>query len=226
MTMHQSKKFNLLTVAFYLTVSLILVLISFFVPPLEVLMHINGWNHPALDFLFAGITTLGDGIVLAFFAVILLFYRFYASIALLTNGVIQALVVMVFKRLLFPHALRPISFLDPDLIHRVAGVSIHRFMTFPSGHTVTIFGLCVFLSLCTRSRGVTVMLLVIAVLVGLSRVYLLQHFLMDVAVGSLMGSSIGIACYYAFEYRSKPQWMMQRLEWKGKRSSRPDSVSQ
>ncbi len=224
--MHQSKQFNRTTLVFYFTTSLILLVISFFIPPLEAVMHINGWNHPSLDLLFAGITILGDGTVLILFTIALLFYRFYAAIALLANGIVQAIIVSFFKRLLFTDSLRPISFLDPALIHRVEGVNIHRFMTFPSGHTVTIFGLCVFLSLCTRSRGVTVMLLFIALLVGLSRVYLLQHFLMDVAVGSLIGSSIGFVCYYVFEYRTKPQWMRQRLEWKGKRSSRPDSVSQ
>ena len=218
--MHQShKKFNRYTLFFYFAAVFSFISFALLVPQVRGVQWINGWHNPALDIVFAGITNLGDGIFIVLFSALLLFFRFYLSIALLVNGVCQALVVSLFKRLLFPEALRPIAYLDPATVHFVEGVNVHRFMSFPSGHTITIFGLCVFLSLCSRNRVVTILLLAISVLVALSRVYLLQHFVMDIAAGAFIGYGIGILSYRYFEKLSKPQWMMQRIEIRVRKSN-------
>lgn len=214
-----NKKFNQYTLICFGLSVLMFLIFAMLVPGVEGVQWVNGWNNPSLDIVFAGITNLGDGIFLALFVVLLLFFRFYLSMALLANGILQALVVSLFKRLLFPNALRPVAFLDAATVHFVNGVNVHRFMSFPSGHTISAFGLCMFLALCTRNRLVTILLLIISVLVAISRVYLLQHFVMDVAMGAMIGSLIGVGSHYYFERLTKPQWMMQRLEFKWRKSN-------
>ena len=202
-------RFNVDTMVLFFMPVLVLAGIAFVYTPLDAVLLINGLHHPWLDVLFSGITLMGDGTFVVLAALVLLLYRVYNSIAMLANGVAQGMIVSVFKRVLFPHALRPAAFLAGQSVHLVPGVALHHANSFPSGHTVTIFGLCVFLALCSSNRFVTVLLLMLSVLVGLSRVYLLQHFVMDVAAGALIGNLVGIAAYYGFAYMRKPEWMMR-----------------
>jgi membrane-associated phospholipid phosphatase len=173
---------------------------------------INGIHSPEFDFIFLSLTNLGDGLIIIPFVVVLLFQRFGWAIGLVLNGIIQGTVVYIFKRILFPHSLRPISFLDTSVVHLIPGVSIHKWMTFPSGHTVTAFGVCIFLSLCYRNKWLSLLLVSLAIIVGLSRVYLLQHFLLDVVAGAAIGASIGLLSYYIIESRKKPRWLHQRMK--------------
>ncbi|MCD9019274.1 phosphatase PAP2 family protein [Parachryseolinea silvisoli] len=202
-------RFNVDTMVLFFVPVLVLAGIAIVYAPIESVLLINGLHHPWLDVLFSGITLMGDGTFVVLAAIVLLLYRVYNSIAMLANGVVQGLIVSLFKRVLFPRTLRPAAFLEGQSVHLVPGVALHQVYSFPSGHTVTIFGLCVFLALCSSNRFVTVLLLILSVLVGLSRVYLLQHFVGDVAAGALIGNVVGIAAYYGVAYMRKPEWMMR-----------------
>jgi membrane-associated phospholipid phosphatase len=202
-------RFNVDTMVLFFIPAIALMGIAILYTPLEAILLINGLHHPWLDVFFSGITLMGDGTFVVLAAIVLLLYRVYNSLAMLANGIVQAVTVSLFKRVLFPKALRPAAFLEGQTIHLVPGVALHHTHSFPSGHTVTIFGLCVFLALCSSNRFVTILLLILSVLVGLSRVYLLQHFVMDVAVGAAIGTIIGIGAYYGFAYMRKPEWMMR-----------------
>jgi membrane-associated phospholipid phosphatase len=52
--------------------------------------------------------------------------------------------------------------------------------------------------LTTKSRSWQIIYLLLAVFVGLSRVYLAQHFIEDVAFGSFLGVIMAILIYYIF----------------------------
>lgn len=104
------------------------------------------------------------------------------------NGILQSIVVNIFKRILFHDALRPLAYLDKAQVHFANGINVHRLMNIPSGHTLVAFGLAIFLSLVIRNRIATFLLLSLATFVGLSRIYLLQHFIADVAIGAALGT--------------------------------------
>lgn len=197
----------------YALVIVLFFLVHIVLGSVKTVVFINSWHSPFLDSFFASITNLGSGLVVLPFLLISLFQRFYISIALTINVLLQGVLVSLFKRLLFHDAPRPINFLDDCIIHRVEGVNIHRIMSFPSGHAVTIFGLCFFLSLYAKSNRVLVLfLLFIAIVVGLSRIYLLQHFALDVAVGALLGVGCATWAFYYFEKIAKPDWMQGYFE--------------
>ena len=61
------------------------------------------------------------------------------------------------------------------------------------------FCFCVTLSLYIKRNNWSLFLIVIAFLVGFSRIYLTQHFLIDVLVGALIGSLIALLTYNYLE---------------------------
>lgn len=89
----------------------------------------------------------------------------------------------------------------------IPGHYIHDgFNSFPSGHTMSAFLLATTLSmLFPKGRF---FFLVLAILVGLSRIYLVQHFLEDVLFGSILGVVLSIGLSYFIQYlksRFEPQ---------------------
>jgi membrane-associated phospholipid phosphatase len=83
-------------------------------------------------------------------------------------------------------------------INFVKGVEIMRGATsFPSGHTTAAF--CVWSLLAFRCVGnpiAQVLCLTAAFLVGVSRVYLIQHFPEDALFGSAIGLAIAVVVHY------------------------------
>jgi len=162
--------------------------ITTFIPRGNVVLAVNAHHHPIFDFFFKYLTNLGDGLVLAVAAVILLFVRYYYAFLLLILSAVHAMFIHLFKHVWFPGTLRPKAFFEDMVdLHFVDGVHIHSYNTFPSGHTATAFALTVFLAFIINKRSWSVALLMLAVLVGFSRVYLMQHFFFDIYVGSMVG---------------------------------------
>ena len=161
---------------------------------------INTHHNFVLDSFFKYLTHLGDGITAIILIMILLIirldYGFYAIIGFsLSTSITQFL-----KRVVFKDTMRPSVYFN-DLIeqgswHLVDGVQLHQLYSFPSGHTTSIFSICVLLSLFINSRKIKYSLCFIAILTGLSRIYLSQHFLVDVFAGSLIGFSAVIISYF------------------------------
>ena len=68
--------------------------------------------------------------------------------------------------------------------------------SFPSGHTITAFGIALSLGLFyPQLQGV---LLAVALLIASSRIILGMHFLSDVLAGAALGSALGVASIVAF----------------------------
>lgn len=81
---------------------------------------------------------------------------------------------------------RPYDVVEVDLL--VA--KLHDF-SFPSGHTLVSFEAATALWFYHRKWGVAA--LVLAALIGLSRLYLFVHYPTDVLVGAVLGIGIGLA---------------------------------
>ncbi len=209
--MHYDKRlyrFNLIYFAFF---SLLLVLPALAIQKGEEVYLINGWHRPWLDEFFAVITDLGNALCYLPVLICLLFIRFGYAAMLLVTGAAHGIIVTAFKRLLYPDAARPVRLLDPDKLHFVPGVEVCTSMSFPSGHTATAFAFLVLLCLIFNSRFVTILLSVMALAVGVSRIYLLQHYAIDVAFGALIGTATAFITYQAFSYAKAGNWMHRRI---------------
>ncbi len=178
----------------------------------DIVLAINSLHHPVLDAVFIHLTQLGDGITFLFLALILLTVKFrYTLITALTGGV-HALVVGIMKKGFFSHVPRPRNFFDAEAgLNLLNNVDVHGWMSFPSGHTATAFGMALLISLIAKNRIATVLFMTNALLIGFSRMYLLQHFYADVFSGLVIGFLSTLSVWWAFEQISLPAWANRRL---------------
>lgn len=72
-------------------------------------------------------------------------------------------------------------------------VALPHSYSFPSGHASTSFACAVVLAAATRSRCTRVLLIALATLIALSRVYAGVHYPLDVIGGAALGTAIGLA---------------------------------
>lgn len=165
---------------------------------LELLM--NQFHYPSLDVFFKYITHLGDGSLLAVLLIVILFYKYYTAILVAFSILFQTIIISIFKRGFFKGLERPMAFFDESVsLNFVDGVDVHSANTFPSGHTATGFAIFALLFIIINNRGIVVstLLFVLAFLVGLSRVYILQHFVIDVYFGAIFGIlSVVLGLYF------------------------------
>ncbi len=169
-------------------------------PKGELELLINQYHTPWLDSIFKYATHLGDGSLMAVLLVIVLFRNYYSSLVVAFSIILQSVFVSIFKRWIYKGLERPLAFFDGRFdLNFVEGVEVHSSNTFPSGHTVTGFALfaLLFILIGNRKFIFALLLFALAMLVGLSRVYLLQHFIVDVYFGAVFGLlSVILALYF------------------------------
>jgi len=193
---------------------IILFAASAFILKGEDVLFINGNYSLWQDNFFKLITTLGEGWIFVPVFIVSLFIRYSLSLSILAMAILHGLVCAFAKRVLFYDAPRPSAIIDNELLHFVSEVDVHKFHSFPSGHTATIFCFAVLLSLLVRNRFATFSFLLIALMVGYSRIYLLQHFLIDVTAGALIGVVSAFMVMYIFDRVQLPSNFYHQLKIK------------
>ena len=160
-------------------------------------ISLNAYHPFLLNVFFINYTFMGDGIfALCLIAAIFFYYkRKQQGLALLYSFLISGLIVQVIKNLV--DSPRPKLFFEAgQYLHFIDGVSLANNSSFPSGHTATAFAIATVMALMMKDKTWQLLILIAAVLVGYSRIYLAQHFLLDVIIGALVGSTSGILAVY------------------------------
>lgn len=172
----------------------------------DIHIWLNRYNSSFLDWVFSHVTFLGDGIFVICIAVILTFHSLRSSVFVMTAYLSTGLVVQILKRLVFADYDRPIKYFhDTVRLHLVDGVQLLNGHSFPSGHSASAFALFLSLAIIGRNRYLQVLCFILACTVAYSRVYLSQHFLVDICAGSMIGVIGTIALYPAF-YTRDMKW--------------------
>jgi membrane-associated phospholipid phosphatase len=80
--------------------------------------------------------------------------------------------------------------IDNGTWNLVEGIELHIKYSFPSGHTASAF--CILISMCflLNNNFYSFLMVGVAFIIGFSRIYLSQHFLIDVIIGAIIGSLI------------------------------------
>lgn len=179
------KEINWLTAIYFLVFGVLLVLTAHG----DMVLWFNDRHTSFWDTFFKYWTYLGDGVLLGVLALVLLFLHYYKFLTFLLAIALQTAFVHVFKQWLSAGEPRPKTFFvdQIDTLNFVEGVTVRGYDSFPSGHTASGFVLFFFLILLLENKALKLLCFFTAVLVGLSRIYLLQHFARDVYVGSLFG---------------------------------------
>ena len=173
---------------------------------------INQYHSGFSDISFALLTYLGDGLFIILPIFVLLFISLRHAAFLLIAYLSTGLVTQILKRLFFEDALRPSRYLEGmGTLRLVDGVEMLSGRSFPSGHATSAFALFLGLALIIRNRYLKLDCFLLACLVAFSRVYLSQHFLIDITIGSLIGTIGTLAVYLAF-YKSERSWQTWRIQ--------------
>jgi membrane-associated phospholipid phosphatase len=160
------------------------------IPKPELHILSNKANSPFFDSFFKYATSLGNGAMIGVLFVVLLFFKYRYAFAFLAGSLAASLVVNLFKKVVFHDMYRPSKYFElfeSYQLHFVEGVKLHELQSLPSGHTATAFNLFLTMALLTKNNVLKLFLFIMALLVSYSRVYLSQHFLIDITLGSVIG---------------------------------------
>lgn len=163
----------------------------------DVVLWLTHHQTGVLNVFFKYITHVGDGFVLIPLALVMMYRSWMHFIALLLATIIQTIIVQLGKQWLFASVVRPRLFFAEQgiALNFIEGVDVHGFHSFPSGHTAVAFTMAAILIMFSSSKSFQWFWFVLAILVGLSRVYIHQHFAVDVFAGSLIGLLSGYLTY-------------------------------
>lgn len=177
------------------------------------ILYFSSLHTPLLDEFFKWTTRLAEAPAFAL-AILFIFFSSYGKGLLLSiNLGLVSGVVQFLKLVVFADAVRPSVFFEGKAkLNFVEGVQIFTQNSHPSGHTAIGFAACFMLCLFTENKYLKVIFFFVALLIGVSRVYLLQHFLRDVYVGSLLAMAITSVFWLTFAQSS----FYQNLSWKDK----------
>lgn len=154
--------------------------------------HIHLWSNQyhsrGFDLFFKWITHFGDGLFAVFMVLLLLVFSFRRSIMMALSASLAGLLAQFGKRVVFGPVPRPKSFFEGlSELYFVPGVEVHAQYSFPSGHTASAFAVFMVLILMVHKPMAKWCLFIFAIIVAYSRIYLSQHFLVDIYFGSIIG---------------------------------------
>ena len=156
--------------------------------------------------------------------VLLLFYRAGWATFLASNLLLSTLIVQPIKHILC--APRPLTWFAenmPDIsLPLVEGVRMNYWLSFPSGHTTTFFVLFFSLSIILYAENIkgksilSFLCFLCASFGAYTRIYLSQHFALDIFAGILIAVSSTLVLYFFLVKRTQNTsfwaWRVQKLK--------------
>ena len=138
-------------------------------------------------------------VLIAFFLFLIFRKKYYLSVLLIINILLNGIIIQLLKRLVFNEYMRPLAVLGKEGFHFVEGVRVNTHYSFPSGHTSTGFAFFILLALFSKNSFTKVFLAFVAIIVGISRIYLFQHFFIDTYVGGMIAVFLTTITYLCLE---------------------------
>lgn len=168
-------------------IAIILLASSAFLGRIPVFLFLNRDFGTIADTVLLALTYLAEGWMWIPYLIIVGWFFKKDKAIIIYSFAVSTLLTQIPKLLLFPNITRPIaSGIAPNLMHTVKGVTMHQLSSFPSGHTATAFTIFLLtIYLFDRTKMILIGLLY-AMLCGYSRIYLGQHFPMDVGGGIIV----------------------------------------
>lgn len=213
--------------AVFIALSLILIavlgLALIYIPKDQLHLLLCNRHTPARDIFYRYYTHVAEWFPYVVCIAVLLFGRIgdgvFASAAML----LSALFTQIVKHIVV--APRPLTWFSehfPSIqLPMVDGVKMNLWYSFPSGHTTSFFALAFVASIFITSKLssssrlssclVQLVLVLLATLGGYSRIYLSQHFALDVFAGALVGTLITLVCYTVLYRYEDKKWYNYRI---------------
>jgi membrane-associated phospholipid phosphatase len=218
------KLYSKLHFASIYTLLVLFICLSFFLTygKINSFLIINQLHHPLTDVFFKYFTNLGDGLLWVFILIGTYFISKKKMWIVVTNFIISTVLAQGLKRLVFYDELRPSALINNGFdLHFVEGVKMYIQHSFPSGHSTTAFAIAFTIILFLKKKNkIKYFVIAVAFITAYSRVYLAQHYVIDVIVGALLGiSSTFISIYILSLFKvSKHSIIDEQLELEVKAS--------
>ena len=205
-----------------LVLALVLGIALLITPKAELHLALCQPHTTGLDTIIPIITNLVDW--LPYLCVILLlFYRVGWATFLASNLLLSTIIVQPIKHIVC--APRPLTWFAenmPDVtLPLVEGVRMNHWLSFPSGHTTTFFVLFYSLSIILCAENVTGKMILsflcflCASFGAYTRIYLSQHFALDIFAGILIAVFSTLVLYYFLVLKTRNtqfwDWRVQKL---------------
>jgi len=144
-------------------------------------------------------TRLGEEHIYLLAILIMLFSSYRKSASLSLAGILSIILSFILKSIFSQP--RPIRYFSDqgmeEMMGTISGYEFHTALTsMPSGHTIAAFSLFSLLAMFYKNKLVSVICFSLALTVGISRMYLGQHFILDVAAGAFVGLIIAVFSYF------------------------------
>ena len=212
--------------AVFLSLSLMLLvalgLALLYIPKGELHLLLCDNHTPARDIFYRYYTHVAEWFPYVLCALLLIFSRIGDGVLAASGLAFSALTTQLFKHII--NAPRPVTWFAanmPDVqLPLVDGVQMNYWFSFPSGHTTSFFALFFALSIIAGdylaekrlvSVATQVLFFLLAALGGYSRIYLSQHFALDVFAGTLVGILITLLCYAILHRYEGQKWYNYRV---------------
>lgn len=166
---------------------LLLIAVSAYLGRISVFLFLNTDGGAFVDQFFKWTTWGAEGWVwIPYLSVVVVLFKKDFKLIIL-NFLLSTLITQVPKNFIWNKVSRPIASGIPlDDIHTVPGVVMHSWNSFPSGHTATAFTLFLLTVYLFPTKWVFAVGVIYAIICAYSRVYLGQHFPMDLGGGMLV----------------------------------------
>lgn len=209
------KILSVYVVAYLILLSTILGMLYVY-PKLELHLMLNSHHTGIQDTFFPYFSILAEGPLYILALLPMLWKKFRLTLFFALCELSAGTILQVLKHII-SHP-RPVSAFEEysdAVLPVVQGVDLHHSNSFPSGHASTFFVFCTCCVLllayrygqkvrqnsqesCILPCVLAVLLVAFAALGAYSRIYLSQHFLSDVCVGSIIGVVTPLLMYYFF----------------------------
>lgn len=163
----------------------------------QLMQWVNTRNSLTADVFFTYATYMGDGAFFVLICLIVLIYDRRAGAMAFASFALSSLTSVFLKQVAFPKSLRPLKFFEHSTYeyHIIKGLNIYSYNSFPSGHSTSAFAVFSLLAFIDGRKERGWFFALLALLTAYSRVYLFQHFVEDVFVGSLVGTTASVIVY-------------------------------
>ena len=159
----------------------------------------HAWYSPAGYWWMGVVTSWGEAHRFAIVIIaVALQKRYLMALEFLSAGILSSIVVQSLKRLVFAPTPRPMAVIKWSETLLPEGLEVPLQFAFPSGHTTTAFVFFTLLAFHFKKISVQILAAIAVIGVGLSRVYLMAHWLPDVMAGAVLGMILALLVNRAF----------------------------
>ncbi|MDA3882243.1 MAG: phosphatase PAP2 family protein [Bacteroidales bacterium] len=164
-------------------------------------------TYTFFDYFFRAFTAFGNGIVFVVAIVAYMFVSYQKALQYAIVGLLVLVVSFFLKHIVFGPLPRPTLFFNLSEFHYIIPhVDFARHFSFPSGHTMTAFAFFALASYHASRKSLLYIYVILAFIVGLSRIYLLMHFFRDVYAGASIGLALMVFGVFLSRYIHVPPY--------------------